>query len=178
MVPIKEFISFSRARQQKTLTRMLVKTHATPDLGIRTLVCLFMAYLLEFYIEINIRAPGLLLVFTRYDLFEMINASINQRGWSIIKEKPVTKTIDAAQARVHFGQLLDEVQDKDHTFFVKRRGRVAAVIMSPEDYADMLETTAEASDQDMQKALAQSKKEIELGEVGTEEDILRILRGE
>lgn len=90
----------------------------------------------------------------------------------------MSKTIDAAQARVHFGQLLDEVQEKDHMFFVKRRGRVAAVIMSPEDYTDMLEITAEAANRDLQKALAQSKKEIELGEVGTEEDILKILRGE
>ena len=95
-----------------------------------------------------------------------------------IKENTITKTIDASQARVHFGQLLDEVQGKDHTFFVKRRGQVAAVIISPEDYANMLEITAEASDQDLQKALIKSKKEIELGEVGTEEDILKILRGE
>ena len=89
----------------------------------------------------------------------------------------MTKTIDAAQARVHFGQLLDEVQEKDHTFLVKRRGKVAAVIISPEDYADMMEITAEAADPEIKKALIQSKKEAELGEVGTEEDIFKILLG-
>lgn len=94
-----------------------------------------------------------------------------------IKEKTVTKTIDAAHARVHFGQLLDEVQEKDHTFFVKRRGKVAAVIISPEDYADMMEITAEAADPEIKKALIQSKNEAELGEVGTEEDIFKILLG-
>lgn len=90
----------------------------------------------------------------------------------------MTKTIDAAQARVHFGQLLNEVQDEDHTFFVKRRGKVAAVIISPEDYSEMLEITAEAADPEINKAIMQSKRQIELGEVGTEEDIFKILRGE
>lgn len=90
----------------------------------------------------------------------------------------MTKTIDAHEARVHFGQLLDEVQKKDHTFLVKRRGRVAAVIISTEDYTDMLEITAEAADPEIKKALIQSKKEAELGEIGNEEDIFKILRGE
>lgn len=90
----------------------------------------------------------------------------------------MSKTINAHEARVHFGQLLDEVSEKDHTFFVKRRGKVAAVILSPEDYGDMLEIGAEQSDPEIKRALAESKKQFELGEVGTEEDILKILRGE
>jgi len=90
----------------------------------------------------------------------------------------MTKTIDAHNARVHFGQLLDEVGKKDYTFFVKRRGKVAAVILSPEDYMDILEIGAEVSDATTIKALAESKKQFELGEVGTEEDILKALRGE
>lgn len=90
----------------------------------------------------------------------------------------MTKTIDAHDARVHFGQLLDEVDQKDYTFFVKRRGKVAAVILSPEDYMDILEIGAELSDAEITKALAESKKQFELGEVGTEEDIFKALRGE
>lgn len=90
----------------------------------------------------------------------------------------MAKTIDAHDARVHFGQLLSEVSEKDNTFFVKRRGKITAVIISPEDYADMLEITAEAADPEIKKALIQSKKETELGEIGTEEDIFKILRGE
>ncbi|MDI6892844.1 MAG: hypothetical protein QMD08_07710, partial [Actinomycetota bacterium] len=65
-----------------------------------------------------------------------------------------------------------------YTFFVKRRGKVAAVILNPEDYGDMLEIGAEQSDPEIKRALAESKKQFELGEVGTEEDILKILRGE
>lgn len=90
----------------------------------------------------------------------------------------MTKTIDAHEARVHFGQLLDEVEEKDHTFFVKRRGKVTAVILSPEDYLDILEIGAELTDAEMLRALEESKKQIELGQVGEEEDIFEILRGE
>jgi len=50
----------------------------------------------------------------------------------------MAKTIDAHDARVHFGQLLNEVSEKDHTFFVKRRGKLTAVILSPHDYLDTL----------------------------------------
>lgn len=88
----------------------------------------------------------------------------------------MSKTIDAHDARVHFGRLLDEVKTNDYTFFVKRRGKVAAVIMSPEDYVDMLEVGAELSDPEITRALAESEKEFELGEVGTEDDIFKILK--
>ncbi|MHB1390814.1 MAG: type II toxin-antitoxin system Phd/YefM family antitoxin [Thermoleophilia bacterium] len=90
----------------------------------------------------------------------------------------MTKTIDAHDARVHFGQLLNEVGEKDHTFFVKRRGKLAAVIMSPEDYMDILEIGAELSDADFNKELMESRKEIELGKVGSEEELFKMLREE
>ena len=96
--------------------------------------------------------------------------------FNIKKEKTMSKTIDAHEARVHFGQLLDEVRDKDYTFFIKRRGKIAAVILSPGDYVDMLEMQEELSDPEIKKALAESKKQFELGEVGTEEDIFNSLR--
>lgn len=92
------------------------------------------------------------------------------------EKKTMTKTIDAHDARVHFGQLLDEIGKKDFTYFVKRRGKLAAVILNPEDYLDVLEIGAELNDPEIKKALIQSEKEFELGEVGTEEDIFKILR--
>ena len=94
------------------------------------------------------------------------------------KDKPTSKTIDAHEARVHFGQVLDEIKDKDYTFFVKRRGKIAAVILSPKDYMDMLEIQEEIADPEISQALAESKAQYELGEVGTEEDIFKILREE
>lgn len=87
----------------------------------------------------------------------------------------MSKTIDAHDARVHFGQLLNEVSGKDHTFFVKRRGKVVAVILNPEDYMDITELKAEQSDPEFAKALKESKKQFELGKVGTEKDIFAML---
>ncbi|MBC7334180.1 MAG: type II toxin-antitoxin system Phd/YefM family antitoxin [Actinobacteria bacterium] len=94
------------------------------------------------------------------------------------KKTALTKIIDAHDARVHFGQLLDEVDKKDYTYFVKRRGKLTAVILSPEDYMEILEIGAELSDPEINKTLVQSKKEFEIGEVGTEEDIFKILRSQ
>ena len=54
---------------------------------------------------------------------------------------------------------------------------MAAIIMSPDEYMDLFEIAAEMNDPELQKALAQTEKEFELGEVGTEEDIFKILRG-
>ena len=94
-------------------------------------------------------------------------------------EKELTvKTIDAHDARVHFGQLLNEVGEKDYTFLIKRRGKLAAVIMSPEDYMDILEIGAELSDARFNKELLESRKQIELGEVGSEEELFKMLQGE
>jgi PHD/YefM family antitoxin component YafN of YafNO toxin-antitoxin module len=90
----------------------------------------------------------------------------------------IAKTVDANDARVHFGQLLDEVGKKDFTYFIKRRGKLAAVIINPDDYMDILEIEAELNDPEINKALARSEKDFELGEIGTEEDIFKILRGQ
>ena len=87
----------------------------------------------------------------------------------------MAKTIDAHEARVHFGQLLNEVGEKDNTFFVKRRGKLAAVIMNPEDYMDLFEIIDELNDPVINKALAKSKRQFELGEVGTEEELFKML---
>ncbi len=94
----------------------------------------------------------------------------------IKEKKTVAKTIDAHDARVHFGQLLDEVSKKNYTFFIKRRGKLAAVIIKPEDYLDILEIEAELNDSEMNRTLIQSEEEFKIGEVGYEEDIFEILQ--
>jgi hypothetical protein len=50
------------------------------------------------------------------------------------------------------------------------------VIINPEEYIDILEIEAELNDSEINKALIQSEEEFRIGEVGTEEDIFRILR--
>ena len=52
------------------------------------------------------------------------------------------------------------------------------MILSAEDYADLVDIDAEVTDSELQAALKESKKQHELGEVGTEEDIFKLLRAE
>lgn len=91
--------------------------------------------------------------------------------------KSTSKIIDAHDARVHFGQLLDELQNENISFIVQRRGKPAAVILNIDDYRDFVEIQMEVSDKEINNALRESKKQFELGEVGTEKDIFNILRG-
>lgn len=53
---------------------------------------------------------------------------------------------------------------------------MAAVILSPNDYLDLLEISQELTDPKIMKALIESQKQFELGDVGTEEELLQILR--
>ena len=73
--------------------------------------------------------------------------------------------------------MLDEVSKKDFTYFIKRRGELAAVVLSPEGYIEILEIGTEFNDPEINTALIQSEKDFELGDVGTEEDIFEILQG-
>jgi hypothetical protein len=67
----------------------------------------------------------------KYSMHQLIRCAEEAQEMKNTK-KAVTKTIDAHDARVHFGQLLDEVKNKEHTFFIKRRGKVTAVILNPD----------------------------------------------
>ena len=44
------------------------------------------------------------------------------------------KLIDALQARVRFGKVMDEVEKKNTRFLVSRRGKPKIVMLSVEDY--------------------------------------------
>ncbi|HXW69745.1 MAG TPA: type II toxin-antitoxin system Phd/YefM family antitoxin [Dissulfurispiraceae bacterium] len=45
-----------------------------------------------------------------------------------------TKLIDALQARVRFGKVMDEVENKNTRFLVSRRGKPKIVMLSINDY--------------------------------------------
>ena len=45
-----------------------------------------------------------------------------------------TKQIDALSARTHFGEVMQQAQQRNVRFLVSRRGKPAVVIMSVDDY--------------------------------------------
>ena len=85
-----------------------------------------------------------------------------------------TKAVPAFEAKTHFGQLLDEVDSRGSRFLVKRRGKPVAVIMGIEEFEDMLEVAEEEADPAFQVSLKKAKKEYELGETITLNDLRRL----
>lgn len=50
------------------------------------------------------------------------------------KAAVTTKLIDALNARVRFGEVMDEVEKRNTRFLVSRRGKPKVVMMSVDDY--------------------------------------------
>jgi len=89
------------------------------------------------------------------------------------------KEIKAAEARIKFGEVIDTARYAHNQYLVTKAGKPMVVILGVEDYEDMidmLDTMAEQLDPKFQEDLKQSRKEYEKGEVGTIEDIRKILR--
>ena len=91
----------------------------------------------------------------------------------------IPKEIKAAEARIKFGELIDTARYAHTHYLVTKAGKPMAIILGVEDYEDiidMVDTMAEQLDPKFQKELKESRKEYEKGEVGTIEDIRKVLR--
>ena len=82
-----------------------------------------------------------------------------------------TRLIPATQAKTRFGEVIDEVATKGTRFIVEKRGVPQAVIIGLSDYEDILETEAELNDPQYLASVAESRRQYELGEVGSIADI-------
>jgi len=51
-----------------------------------------------------------------------------------MKTQNVVKTIEALEARVHFGSVMDEVEKKNTRFLVSKRGKPKIIMLSVTDY--------------------------------------------
>ncbi len=85
--------------------------------------------------------------------------------------QPTIRLIPATQAKTRFGELIREVATKGTRFIVQNRGVPQAVIISLDEYEDILETEAELSDPAYLASIAESRRQYELGEVGSMADI-------
>jgi prevent-host-death family protein len=89
------------------------------------------------------------------------------------------KSVDATTAKNNLGELLDKAHYGEFPFLVTKRREPWAVILgidAYEDLLDQLDTMAEQISPELQKSLEQSMEEYRRGDVGTLEDIRRILR--
>ena len=53
-----------------------------------------------------------------------------------MKSANAVKTIEALEARVHFGSVMDEVEKKNTRFLVSKRGKPKIIMLSITDYLE------------------------------------------
>ena len=81
-------------------------------------------------------------------------------------DQPTPKVISATEASNNFGSMIDEAARGRSFFVVTRMGKARAVVLGMEQYRDLLEEleiNGEENDPEFQAALAEAKKDFELG---------------
>jgi len=76
------------------------------------------------------------------------------------------KTIDAFTTRTHLGQVIKRVTEGER-FIVTKKGKPQMVLLSVDDFEDLLEIVAERQDKELQKALRESARQYKRGEVSS-----------
>jgi antitoxin YefM len=87
-------------------------------------------------------------------------------GVLMAKQKPnnVTRVVPALQARQHFGQLLEDARYRGSRFLVERAGKPMAVLVGIAEWENIRETLAELNDPEYLESIRQARREIELGQ--------------
>ncbi len=86
------------------------------------------------------------------------------------------KTIDAFTTRTHLGQVIKRVAEGER-FIVTKKGKPQMVLMSIDDFEDLLEIAAERQDKELQRALKESARQYKRGEVSSLEALQTIYAG-
>jgi prevent-host-death family protein len=70
-------------------------------------------------------------------VLELINQSVG--GMTMKTQRKAASTVvSALTARTQLGQILERVETKNERFIIKRRGQPQAIVMSIEDYVDIV----------------------------------------
>ena len=82
------------------------------------------------------------------------------------------KTLALSEVKMRLSELVDQVESRDEEIFITRNGKVAGIIVSPDEYGGWKETLAIRSDKALMKeirrglkALKQTKKTYSLDEL-------------
>lgn len=75
------------------------------------------------------------------------------------------ETLPLATVKAQLSSLVDQVEDTHQRVLITRHGKVAAVLMSPDDLDSIEETLAILSDPDAMKSIRASQRDIDRGDV-------------
>ena len=95
------------------------------------------------------------------------------RGESYVTIILVMETLPLSHVKAHLSEIADRVEGQHDRVVVTRRGRPAAVLVSPEDLESLEETLAVLSDPQLMRQIRESEAELERGEEGVTLDDLR-----
>ena len=87
------------------------------------------------------------------------------------------KFINAFTARTHLGRLIKQVSEKGETYVLTKKGKPKIVLVSVEEYEDLLEILAAERDRNFRKALKESAAQVKRGEVSSVAALRAIYRG-
>lgn len=83
------------------------------------------------------------------------------------------ETLPLSHVKAHLSEIADRVEAQHDRVVVTRKGRPAAVLVSPEDLESLEETLAVLSDPQLMRQVRESEAEFECGEEGATLDDLR-----
>ncbi len=78
----------------------------------------------------------------------------------------MSKTLPLSYVKAHLSELTDQIEGEQERVVVTRKGRPAAVLISPDDLEGLEETLAVLSDPELMRQIRESEAELERGEEG------------
>lgn len=89
----------------------------------------------------------------------------------------MTRTIGLKEAGMDFERLTEEIWRSKGRLLIEKDGLPIAVLISIDDFEDMMETIGELSDPEYLASIREARAEYKRGEVDTLEDLYKISEG-
>jgi antitoxin YefM len=87
----------------------------------------------------------------------------------------MARVVPFTEARAHLTELLDDVEARHEHLVITRKGRPAAVVVSPEEWDAIEETLEILQDDELIAALLESEKDVEAGRLFSLDEVRREL---
>jgi antitoxin YefM len=85
-------------------------------------------------------------------------------------------TMPLAEAKAHLSEVVSRVSKHHERVTVTVHGQASAVLLSPDDLAELEETIAVLADQDLMRHLADAEADLAAGRVETQDDLEAAMR--
>jgi len=91
---------------------------------------------------------------------------MSERPPVALKKGPVPKVINAFTARTRLGRIIT-LASEGQRFVLTKKGKPKVVVLSVEDFQDLLEVAGEQQDKELQRAIRESARQYKRGEISS-----------